>query len=105
MLCHFAYKIRILWSENMTFEKFKELFDGLTPDKYSNQIRSFYRYLEKIDHDFYEEYTYCTGCKQIVKRSDSYIEQGKSRTFNRSLVKCKKCNTTWYICDNDDSDE
>ena len=86
----------------MTFEEFKKLFDKLSPDEYANKIRMFENYIEKIRNDFDKEYTYCTGCKKIVKRSEVYIEKGKSRTFNRSFIRCNKCNTIWYIRDDDD---
>ena len=77
----------------MTFEKFKGLFDGLTPDEYSNQISKFQEYLEKLTDDFYKEYTYCTGCKRLVKKSEKHIEQAKSKRF----IRCNQCNTIWYI--------
>lgn len=86
----------------MSFEEFKKQFNKLSPDEYANKIRMFENYIEKIRNDFDKEYTYCTGCKKIVKRSEVYIEKGKSRTFNRSFIRCNKCNTIWYIRDNDD---
>ena len=89
----------------MTFEEFKELFDGLSPDEYANKIRMFENYIEKVNSDFYNEYTYCTGCKKIVKRNEVYVEKGKSMTFNRSFIRCNKCNTIWYIRDDDDEFE
>lgn len=89
----------------MTFEDFKGLFKGLAPDEYENQIRIFENYVAKISDDFHKEYTYCTGCKKMVKRDEVYVEQGKSMTFNRSFIRCNKCNTLWYIRDNDDIEE
>ena len=89
----------------MTFEKFKELFDGLDPEEYSNQIRKFEKYIEKIANDFDKEYTYCSGCRKIVKRDEVHIEKGKSMTFNRMLIRCNKCHTLWYIRDVDDDEE
>lgn len=87
-----------------TFENFKRIFfDGLNPEDYSNQIQIFKNYLDKIHHDFYEVYTFCTGCKKIVRKDEAYSEKSTSLTFpNRSRIKCKKCHTTWYIRDDDD---
>ena len=89
-----------------TFENFRKLFfDGLDPEEYSNQIYKFKKYIDRISDDFHKEYTYCAGCRQMVKKNEVYAEQSRSLTFpNRSLIKCKKCNTTWYIRD-DDEDE
>ena len=89
-----------------TFENFQKLFfDGLNPEEYNNQIYKLKKYIGRISDDFYKEYTYCTGCRQMVKKNESYAEQSRSLSFqNCSLIKCKKCNTTWHIRDDDDDE-
>lgn len=91
---------------DIMFENFKKIFfDGLEPNEYANQIRKFSNYLDRINHDFYKEYTYCTGCKQMVKKNEVYAEPSNSLTFpNRSRIMCKKCNTVWFIRDDNDDE-
>lgn len=81
----------------MPFENFKKLcfgeIDPNNPDEYANKINKLQRYVDKIRHDFYEEYGYCTGCRRIVKKDEVYSEQVDSRI----LIRCNKCHTLWYI--------
>lgn len=80
---------------NTTFENFKRIFfDGLEPNEYSDQIVRFRKYLDKIHNDFYGEYTYCSGCRSIVKKDESYAVSSHP---HQVLIRCNKCNTLWYI--------
>lgn len=80
----------------MDFKEFKAQFDGLGPEEYQRQIKTFEHYLKEVSDRFYKKYTYCTGCKKLVKFANKHIKESDD---GRLLIRCDKCNSVWFVRD------
>lgn len=79
-----------------TYEAFSGRFKGLSADQEWELIKLYDRYIEALKKDWSSRYTYCSGCFKDVRRDNTYTEITND---GRLLIKCKSCNTVWYVRD------
>jgi hypothetical protein len=79
-----------------TYETFAARFKGLSADQEWELIKLYDRYIEALKKDWSARYTYCSGCFKDVRRDNTYTE---ITSDGRLLIKCKSCNTVWYVRD------
>lgn len=79
-----------------TYEEFADKFKGLPADQEWELIKLYDRYIEALKKDWSTRYTYCSGCFKDVRRDNTYTELTKD---GKLLIKCKSCNTIWYVKD------
>lgn len=79
-----------------TFEEFADRFKGLTAEQEWELIKLYDRYVEALKKDWSTRYTYCSGCFKDARKDNTYTELTKD---GKLLIKCKSCNTIWYVKD------
>ena len=81
-----------------TYNEFADRFKGLPADQEWELISLYRRYVEALEKDWNTRYTHCCGCHGTVERNNKYTELTKD---GKLLIKCKSCNTVWYVRDTD----
>lgn len=76
-------------------DDFKQIFDATTPDEYHEQLVEAERYISRLSDELYRQYTYCTGCRKLVKKDACYREP--TTNTQHILTRCNQCHTIWFI--------
>ena len=78
------------------FDDFRREFDINNPDQFLQKIKMFRSYLERIEQEFDDTWTYCTGCHTYIRKTDVTIKQEETTTGSW-VIKCKHCGTPWFV--------
>lgn len=79
-----------------TYNEFANIFADMPAEQEWELIKLWENYVDKAKQSWSSRYTYCTGCFKDVRRDNTYTELTKD---GKLLIKCKSCNTIWYVKD------
>jgi GH24 family phage-related lysozyme (muramidase) len=84
----------------MTFDEFAQQFNLEDPEGCRALLRQYEGYLAAMWQQYDSIWTYCCGCRKMVRRTDVNITyKNPVGEPAKKITRCKHCDTTWYVED------